>query len=170
TFVSADGVRCTNRALLEYDHRTLACRGGQPTVEGMGLMCKAHNQYEAERALGLDFMRQKRAAAKRERAARKQSRAADADAVAADANAAAAVAKRPTAPATGQLSMHMPQPSPESSPADATGTSTSFHPDPTSRAARAASTPTRSRCSEDLTMRYRPWRDRAVLAWSAAPA
>ncbi|HUQ02951.1 MAG TPA: hypothetical protein VM261_10670 [Kofleriaceae bacterium] len=74
TFVSADGERCTNRAFLEYDHRTLACRGGQPTVDGLGLMCKAHNQHEAERALGADFMRGKREAAKAARVTRRSAR------------------------------------------------------------------------------------------------
>jgi hypothetical protein len=60
TFVSADGVRCTERAYLELDHTTPVARGGQPTLDGTRHLCSAHNQYEAERILGADFMRAKR--------------------------------------------------------------------------------------------------------------
>ena len=59
-FVSDDGVRCTERGFLELDHRTMVCRGGQPTVDGLRWLCKPHNQYEAERLLGADFVRAKR--------------------------------------------------------------------------------------------------------------
>jgi hypothetical protein len=76
-FVSADGVRCTETGFLEFDHRTLVCRGGQPTSDEMGLLCTAHNQYEAERALGADFMRAKREGAKAARSARKSARGSD---------------------------------------------------------------------------------------------
>jgi hypothetical protein len=61
--VSADGVRCTERGFLEIDHTTPVVRGGRSTAEGVRLLCKAHNQYEAERILGADFMRAKREAA-----------------------------------------------------------------------------------------------------------
>ena len=40
-FVSADGVRCTERGYLEFDHSMPVARGGQPTVEVMRLLCKA---------------------------------------------------------------------------------------------------------------------------------
>ncbi|MBZ0231446.1 MAG: hypothetical protein K8M05_03790, partial [Deltaproteobacteria bacterium] len=66
-FVSDEGRRCTERGFLELDHRTLVCRGGQPTAEGMRWLCDPHNQYEAERLLGKDFMREKRAQARARR-------------------------------------------------------------------------------------------------------
>jgi hypothetical protein len=67
-FVSDDGTRCTERGFLEFDHNTPACLGGQPTVDTIRLLCSAHNQYEAERILGVDFMRRKRKDAAAERA------------------------------------------------------------------------------------------------------
>ena len=60
TFVSADGKRCTARRLLEFDHVTPVARGGNSTVEGVRLRCRAHNQFEAERVFGVNFMRKKR--------------------------------------------------------------------------------------------------------------
>jgi hypothetical protein len=64
TFISAAGHRCTTRSLLEFHHVEAFARGGQATVEGMRLRCRTHNQHEAEREFGADFMRRKRAAAK----------------------------------------------------------------------------------------------------------
>ena len=66
-FVSDDGVRCPERGFLELDHRTMVCRGGQPTADGMRWLCAPHNQYEAERLLGADFMRAKREQARERR-------------------------------------------------------------------------------------------------------
>ncbi len=60
TFVSASGTRCKARRLLEFDHVDPVARGGRATVDRMRLRCRAHNQYEAERAFGADFMRRKR--------------------------------------------------------------------------------------------------------------
>ena len=70
TFISAAGHRCATRRFLEFDHVEPVARGGRATVEGMRLRCRAHNQFEAERAFGADFMSRKRyeahlAAAKR---------------------------------------------------------------------------------------------------------
>jgi hypothetical protein len=67
TFTSADGVRCAERRFLEFDHTTMVCRGGQPTVDGLRLRCKPHNQHAAELALGEDFMRGRREVAQRDR-------------------------------------------------------------------------------------------------------
>jgi hypothetical protein len=64
TFTSAAGHRCATRSLLEFHHVEAFARGGQATVEGMRLRCRTHNQHEAEREFGADFMRRKRAAAK----------------------------------------------------------------------------------------------------------
>ena len=47
-------------------------RGGEATVEGIRLRCRAHNRYEAECAFGVGFMEHKREAA---RQAREQARA-----------------------------------------------------------------------------------------------
>jgi hypothetical protein len=63
TFVSASGHRCKARGRLEFDHVEPVARGGQSTVEGMRLRCRAHNQYAAECVFGAGFMRGKREAA-----------------------------------------------------------------------------------------------------------
>jgi 5-methylcytosine-specific restriction endonuclease McrA len=60
TFVSEKGKRCDARARLEYDHVDPVSRGGQATVAGIRLLCRAHNQFAADRALGSEFMRGKR--------------------------------------------------------------------------------------------------------------
>lgn len=64
TFVSPSGHRCTARRFLEYDHIEPVARGGRATVAGMRLRCRAHNQYEAERIFGAEFMTRKRNAAR----------------------------------------------------------------------------------------------------------
>jgi 5-methylcytosine-specific restriction endonuclease McrA len=60
TYVSANGRRCGSRQFLEFDHVEPVARGGRASVEGIRLRCRAHNQFEAERAFGNDFMRRKR--------------------------------------------------------------------------------------------------------------
>jgi 5-methylcytosine-specific restriction endonuclease McrA len=60
TFVSITGGRCRSRQFLEFDHVEPFARGGKATVDNIRLRCRAHNQYEAERVFGRDFMRQKR--------------------------------------------------------------------------------------------------------------
>ncbi|HUQ41246.1 MAG TPA: hypothetical protein VM052_01975 [Candidatus Limnocylindrales bacterium] len=67
TFTSAGGMRCAERRFLEFDHTTMVCRGGQPTVDGLRLRCKTHNQHAAEQALGADFMSAKREATQLDR-------------------------------------------------------------------------------------------------------
>jgi 5-methylcytosine-specific restriction endonuclease McrA len=64
TFVSETGKRCDERGFLEYDHVEPIARGGKSTVENVRLRCRAHNQFEAERAYGADFMSAKRAEAR----------------------------------------------------------------------------------------------------------
>lgn len=61
TFVGESGHRCGSRRLLEFDHVDPVARGGRATVERMRLRCRAHNQYEAERAFGAEFMSTERA-------------------------------------------------------------------------------------------------------------
>jgi membrane protein involved in colicin uptake len=56
-------------------------RGGEATVSNIRLLCRAHNQYEAERTFGAGFMSDKRRAASEAREAAK-TQAAEARAVA----------------------------------------------------------------------------------------
>ena len=60
TFVSARGLRCKARRFLEIDHVVPVARGGTATVDELRLLCRAHNQYEADRVFGAGFMRHKR--------------------------------------------------------------------------------------------------------------
>lgn len=60
TFVGTTGHRCNAMTFLEFDHIKPHSRGGRPTVEGTRLRCRAHNQYEAERVFGSDFMAKRR--------------------------------------------------------------------------------------------------------------
>jgi 5-methylcytosine-specific restriction endonuclease McrA len=60
TFVNSAGQRCPSRTMLEFDHVDEVARGGQSTVEGIRLRCRAHNQYGAECTFGKEFMNRKR--------------------------------------------------------------------------------------------------------------
>ncbi len=60
TFVGTGGHRCEARTRLEYDHVEPVADGGRATVRGLRLRCRAHNQYEAERHFGRDFMAARR--------------------------------------------------------------------------------------------------------------
>jgi hypothetical protein len=64
TFVSSAGHRCGSRKLIEFDHVDPVALGGKSTVERVRLRCRAHNQYEAERVFGSQFMQEKREEAK----------------------------------------------------------------------------------------------------------
>jgi 5-methylcytosine-specific restriction endonuclease McrA len=68
TFVAASGRRCEARHRLEFDHVVPVALGGGSTVAGLRLLCRTHNQLEAEIALGADFMVGKRAEARAGRA------------------------------------------------------------------------------------------------------
>ncbi len=59
-FVSRDGRRCSARRGLEFDHVDPVASGGRPLINRMRLLCRAHNQFEAEQAFGREFMRRKR--------------------------------------------------------------------------------------------------------------
>jgi 5-methylcytosine-specific restriction endonuclease McrA len=78
TFVGANGRRCEARRLLEFDHVKPFARGGKATVDDLRLRCRAHNQYEAERVFGSEFMRKKRAQSRQEAARKKAARVAQA--------------------------------------------------------------------------------------------
>lgn len=65
TFVTEQGERCEARERLEFDHiQPVAC-GGESTVANVRLRCHTHNQHEAERAFGAEFMERKRAEGRR---------------------------------------------------------------------------------------------------------
>ncbi len=60
SYVGLDGRHCAERKHLEFDHLDPVARGGRATTDRMRLLCRAHNQFEAERVYGLEFMRSKR--------------------------------------------------------------------------------------------------------------
>jgi len=60
TYRDEHGKRCNERKFLEFDHIETVSRGGAATFSNLRLRCRAHNQYEAERAYGAGFMRHKR--------------------------------------------------------------------------------------------------------------
>jgi hypothetical protein len=60
TFVGENGHRCDSRTRLEYDHVEAVGSGGHATIKGLRLRCRAHNQYEAEKRFGRDFLNAKR--------------------------------------------------------------------------------------------------------------
>jgi len=64
TFVGESGHRCESRTRIEFDHVEPVATGGHATVKGLRLRCRAHNQFEAERAFGRDFMNARRNSAR----------------------------------------------------------------------------------------------------------
>jgi hypothetical protein len=60
--------------MLEFDHIEEVARGGEASVNGIRLRCRAHNQYAAECTFGAGFMREKREAAQRTAEARRRER------------------------------------------------------------------------------------------------
>ncbi|HEU5061092.1 MAG TPA: HNH endonuclease signature motif containing protein [Kofleriaceae bacterium] len=62
SFVSQDGRRCEETGFLELDHVVPVARGGEGSVENVRLLCRTHNQYEAERILGREAVLAGRAA------------------------------------------------------------------------------------------------------------
>ncbi len=52
SFVADDGRRCEETGFLELDHVVPVARGGDARVDGVRVLCRSHNQYEAERILG----------------------------------------------------------------------------------------------------------------------
>ena len=56
-FVSKDGVRCKERAFLEFHHIVPYARGGRATIENISLRCRRHNRYEAELEFGGNVMK-----------------------------------------------------------------------------------------------------------------
>jgi len=59
-FVSEDGKRCESKHALEFDHIVPVAKGGATKADNLRLLCRAHNQLEADRKLGKSFMSSKR--------------------------------------------------------------------------------------------------------------
>ena len=70
-FVGDNGRRCSSRKFIEFDHMDELALGGRASISRIRLLCRTHNQYEAERRFGPEFMRRKREGAIEERAAAK---------------------------------------------------------------------------------------------------
>ena len=51
-FVAPNGHRCAERAFMEFHHIEAFALGGPSTPDNIGLRCRRHNQYEAERVFG----------------------------------------------------------------------------------------------------------------------
>ena len=60
-FVGSTGVRCSQRRWLEVDHIDPRGRGGRTKRKNLRCLCRAHNQFAAERVFGVKFMERKRA-------------------------------------------------------------------------------------------------------------
>lgn len=60
TFVGAKENRCEARRHLEFDHVVPVALGGVASIGGLRLRCRAHNQFEAERTFGREFMEDRR--------------------------------------------------------------------------------------------------------------
>ena len=52
SFVAENGRRCEEIGFLELDHVVPVAHGGDASVDGVRVLCRSHNQYEAERILG----------------------------------------------------------------------------------------------------------------------
>jgi hypothetical protein len=51
-FVAPSGQRCGELAFIEFHHVEAHALGGPSTPDNIGLRCRRHNQYEAERVFG----------------------------------------------------------------------------------------------------------------------
>ena len=60
TFVDRKGRRCEARDWLEIHHDEPFGRGGETRLENLRLLCRSHNQFQAEIDYGADFMSAKR--------------------------------------------------------------------------------------------------------------
>ena len=74
TFVGRNTHRCGERRFLEFDHVQPVALGGEASVDSLRLRCRVHNQYEAERVFGTEFMAGKREVARRARAEAQEAR------------------------------------------------------------------------------------------------
>jgi hypothetical protein len=56
SWVDAHGMRCGSQAWLEIDHRQPRGKNGSSDPDNLRLLCRAHNQFAAERAYGRDHI------------------------------------------------------------------------------------------------------------------
>jgi 5-methylcytosine-specific restriction endonuclease McrA len=56
TYVGANGIPCGSRHQLHIDHVEPFARGGSGAIENLRLLCAPHNQLEAERVYGAEWM------------------------------------------------------------------------------------------------------------------
>jgi 5-methylcytosine-specific restriction endonuclease McrA len=68
-FIGDSGRRCDATRDIEFDHVMPVAKGGESTVANVRLLCRTHNQLEAERVFGHAFMNGKRPAAEEARRA-----------------------------------------------------------------------------------------------------
>lgn len=64
-FIDREGRGCGSTRRLEFDHVIPLAHGGKTTIENLRLLCRAHNQYEAERVFGREMVEEKRRRARR---------------------------------------------------------------------------------------------------------
>ncbi len=60
TYISPDGVQCTEHLRLQVDHIVPVARGGSNQIENLRLLCHAHNQLSAEQWFGREYIAQRR--------------------------------------------------------------------------------------------------------------
>ena len=60
TYVSPQGLRCSCRTHLNFDHIVPRAHGGTNCESNIRILCSAHNQLMADKILGEPFMRAKR--------------------------------------------------------------------------------------------------------------
>jgi hypothetical protein len=63
-FVAEDGTRCEETGFLEFDHVVPVALGGD-AADGIRILCRAHNMFEAERILGRETIEAARGAGQR---------------------------------------------------------------------------------------------------------
>jgi len=56
TYVGRDGKRCSSTWNLHIDHRKPFARGGGHSLDNLRLLCSRHNQLEAEKTYGKEFL------------------------------------------------------------------------------------------------------------------
>ena len=78
-YVSEDGVRCTSKAFLQYDHTLPRALGGSGKADESRLLCQQHNLHHAKRVFGrepveraIDLRQQKSQPAEPDAAAQKR--------------------------------------------------------------------------------------------------
>jgi hypothetical protein len=67
TFVDDRGRRCPEKGRLQIDHVEGFARNLSHSIDGCRLLCSGHNHHAAEKLYGKEFMKRKRAEAKRAR-------------------------------------------------------------------------------------------------------